>query len=264
MNDPDRLRNDEWHEFASRAKRAGQDPPERHVGPRRPARRVSRPRARRRASSTWSSSPSTSARIRPSTSASPAASTSSRRQPELPRVLAKARAKGVGVVAMKTLRGARLNDMRPYEGAGRHLRAGRLRWVLRDRPRRCARRHDEERRRRSTSTSARRAGPRCTRPTRRCLRRYARRTASARSAATAAATARARARRAFRSPTRCARACTPSTTRSRSLARAALAEIGGAAACLTCDGSPCATACPHGVAIPALTKQIGAAAGPTC
>jgi predicted aldo/keto reductase-like oxidoreductase len=40
------------------------------------------------------------------------------------------------------------------------------------------------------------------------------------------------------------------------LARAALAEVGGAAACLTCDGTPCATACPHGVAIPELTKQV--------
>ena len=48
------------------------------------------------------------------------------RQPELPRVLRRAREQGVGVVAMKTLRGARLNDMRPYEGAGATFRPGRL------------------------------------------------------------------------------------------------------------------------------------------
>src|SRR5262249_9180854 len=40
------------------------------------------------------------------------------RQPDLPRVLQKAKAKGVGVVAMKTLMGARLNDMRPFERGG--------------------------------------------------------------------------------------------------------------------------------------------------
>jgi aryl-alcohol dehydrogenase-like predicted oxidoreductase len=52
------------------------------------------------------------------------------RQPELPRVLAKARDRGIGVVAMKTLRGARLNDMRPYEGAGASFAQAAFRWVL--------------------------------------------------------------------------------------------------------------------------------------
>jgi predicted aldo/keto reductase-like oxidoreductase len=51
-------------------------------------------------------------------------------QPELPRVLAKAKQKGVGVVAMKTLRGARLNDMRPYEGGGATFAQAAFRWVL--------------------------------------------------------------------------------------------------------------------------------------
>jgi predicted aldo/keto reductase-like oxidoreductase len=51
-------------------------------------------------------------------------------QPDLPRVLRKARAKGVGVVAMKTLRGGRLNDMRPYEGSGATFAQSALRWVL--------------------------------------------------------------------------------------------------------------------------------------
>ncbi len=51
-------------------------------------------------------------------------------QPELPRVLAKAKQKDVGVVAMKTLRGGRLNDMRPYEGAGATYAQAALRWAL--------------------------------------------------------------------------------------------------------------------------------------
>jgi len=51
-------------------------------------------------------------------------------QPELPRALAKARQKGVGVVAMKTLRGARLNDLRPYETEGVSFAQAALRWVL--------------------------------------------------------------------------------------------------------------------------------------
>ncbi len=52
------------------------------------------------------------------------------RQPELPRVLQKAKAKGVGVVAMKTLMGARLNDMRPFERGGATLAQAAFRLVL--------------------------------------------------------------------------------------------------------------------------------------
>jgi predicted aldo/keto reductase-like oxidoreductase len=52
------------------------------------------------------------------------------RQPDLPRVLGKAKAKGVGVVAMKTLMGARLNDMRPFEKGGATFSQAALRWVL--------------------------------------------------------------------------------------------------------------------------------------
>ncbi len=52
-------------------------------------------------------------------------------QPDLPRVISKAKRKDVGVVAMKTLMGARLNDMRPYEqaGAGTFSQAA-FSWVL--------------------------------------------------------------------------------------------------------------------------------------
>jgi hypothetical protein len=52
------------------------------------------------------------------------------RQPDLPRVLRKAKAKGVGVVAMKVLMGARLNDMRPFERGGATFAQAALRWVL--------------------------------------------------------------------------------------------------------------------------------------
>jgi hypothetical protein len=51
-------------------------------------------------------------------------------QPELPRLLAKAKEKNVGVVAMKTLRGARLNDLRRYERGGHTFAQAAFRWVL--------------------------------------------------------------------------------------------------------------------------------------
>jgi hypothetical protein len=55
------------------------------------------------------------------------------RQPELPRVLRKARAKNVGVIGMKALMGARLNDMRPFERGGATFAQAAFRWVLSDR-----------------------------------------------------------------------------------------------------------------------------------
>lgn len=51
-------------------------------------------------------------------------------QEDLPRVLGKAKSKGVGVVAMKTLRGARLNDMKPFERAEGTFPQAAFRWVL--------------------------------------------------------------------------------------------------------------------------------------
>lgn len=53
-------------------------------------------------------------------------------QPELPRLLAKAKRKDVGVLAMKTLMGAKLNDMRPYERSGATFAQAAFRWVLSD------------------------------------------------------------------------------------------------------------------------------------
>ena len=52
------------------------------------------------------------------------------KQPDLPRVLAKAKSKNVGVVTIKTLMGARLNDMRPYEQGGATFAQAAFRWVL--------------------------------------------------------------------------------------------------------------------------------------
>ena len=51
-------------------------------------------------------------------------------QQDLPRALEKAKAKDVGVVAMKTLMGARLNDMRPFERDGATFAQAGFRWVL--------------------------------------------------------------------------------------------------------------------------------------
>ena len=52
------------------------------------------------------------------------------KQPELPRALEKAKQNDVGVVAMKTLMGARLNDMRPYERDGGTYAQAAFAWVL--------------------------------------------------------------------------------------------------------------------------------------
>ena len=51
-------------------------------------------------------------------------------QPDLPRALKKAKQKNVGVIAMKTLMGARLNDMRSYERRGATFSQAAFRWVL--------------------------------------------------------------------------------------------------------------------------------------
>ena len=51
-------------------------------------------------------------------------------QPELPRVLAKAKQKDIGIVAMKVLMGAKLNDIRPYENGGATFAQAAFRWTL--------------------------------------------------------------------------------------------------------------------------------------
>lgn len=53
--------------------------------------------------------------------------------PDLPRVLKKAKAAGMGVIAMKTLRGARLNSMAAYQAPGGTFSQAAFRWVLSNR-----------------------------------------------------------------------------------------------------------------------------------
>ena len=53
-------------------------------------------------------------------------------QPDLPRALTKAKSRDVGVVTMKTLMGARLNDMRRFETGGATFSQAAFRWVLSD------------------------------------------------------------------------------------------------------------------------------------
>ena len=50
--------------------------------------------------------------------------------PRLPEVLKKARNKGVGIIAMKTLAGSRLNDMRPYEDKNLTYSQSAISWAL--------------------------------------------------------------------------------------------------------------------------------------
>lgn len=177
-------------------------------------------------------------------------------QPELPRALRQAREAGIGVVAMKTLRGARLNDMRPYEGAGATFAQAAFRWIfstgLADALVVTMKSPAEVDEYLGASgwlqPHAADAG---------LLRRYARRTAAT---------------QCRYGCSECTGACPagvsiPDALRARmyasdyedlELARSALPDVGPLAACLRCDGTPCATACPHGVAIPALTKQVAA------
>jgi predicted aldo/keto reductase-like oxidoreductase len=51
-------------------------------------------------------------------------------QAGLPAVLKRAHAKGIGVLVMKTLMGAKLNDMRPFEWPGSTYSQAAFRWVL--------------------------------------------------------------------------------------------------------------------------------------
>ena len=51
-------------------------------------------------------------------------------QSDLPPVLDKARSKDIGVIAMKTLMGAKLNDMRNFDSEDRSYAQAALRWVL--------------------------------------------------------------------------------------------------------------------------------------
>jgi uncharacterized protein len=129
VNDVDRLRNPEWHEFTARAKQQGKI---RFVGMSGHAGRLIE--CLDYALDTDSVDVILAAYNFGQDPAFYQHFTRSldfvARQPELPRVLQKAKAKGVGVVTMKTLMGARLNDMRPFERGGGTFAQAAFRWVL--------------------------------------------------------------------------------------------------------------------------------------
>ena len=173
------------------------------------------------------------------------------RQPDLPRVLQKAKAKGVGVVAMKTLMGGRLNDMRPFEKGGATFSQAAFRWVLSTRYADALivsmtgkEQIDEYLGASGWQSSASEDLP--------LLRRYA------------ALNARSHCRHGCEE---CLQACPygvqiGDVLRTRmyavdygdmTLARGEYAMIPtGAAPCLTCAAQPCRGACPHGVSIERL------------
>jgi predicted aldo/keto reductase-like oxidoreductase len=176
------------------------------------------------------------------------------RQPGLPRVLAKARQQGVGVVAMKTLVGARINDLRPFETAGGTFAQAALRWAL-SQPdtdslvvTMTSREQVDEYLGASGFTRPRGAD-------RGLLRAYL---------------AKNGASHCRQGCDACEGSCphgvpVSDVLRSRMyaedygdalLAREAYAQLGaGASACLACDGSPCAGACPFGLPVGALTRR---------
>ncbi len=175
-------------------------------------------------------------------------------QAQLPETLARAHAQGVGVMVMKTLKGARRNDMRPYEGPGRTFAQSAFRWVLSNpnvdglvvtmtSPEMV----DEY-------VEASGAGP----PDKEDLALLSRyeQLGAGRTCQIGCAD--------------CVPACplqvpVPDIMRMRmydrdyGLPAVAATEYAGlatnAAACLSCDGTPCATACPHGVPIPEWNRD---------
>ena len=183
-------------------------------------------------------------------------------QPELPRALAKARAQGVGVVAMKTLMGARMNDMRPFEGGGATFAQAALRWVLASGKADVALISMTGRREIDEFVAASGA-PRLAEADVSLLARYAER----------------------QGPRYCRHGCRacegacpagvaiPEVLRTRMyevdygdplLARSDYATLGSADAdaCLACVGQPCRGRCPHGIPIATLTRDAARRLGP--
>jgi len=175
-------------------------------------------------------------------------------QPELPPVLARAHREGVGVVAMKTLMGARANDMRPYEKGGSTFAQAAFQWTLSNpdvdalvismkKPEQI----DEY----LGASGAVGVG----RGEQRLLEAYA---------------AMNGARYCQHGCDRCAASCPAGVSISEvlrtrmydvdygdpELARRDYAQLGaGASACLTCAAAPCAGACPNGIPIPDFTRD---------
>ena len=178
-------------------------------------------------------------------------------QPELGRVIERASSKGVGVIAMKTLMGARINDMRPYESGGATFAQAAFRWVL-------SNPHVDGLVVSMNSTAG--------------IDEYV--AASGRDPMGAGDMSLLTRYAALQGRKYCRHACNvcegscpagvrvSEVLRTRMydvdyrdpvLARADYAALGaGAGACLACDGTPCLGACPHGIPIAAFTRDAAA------
>ena len=168
----------------------------------------------------------------------------------LPAALARAKKKDMGVVAMKTLMGARLNDMRPYESGGATFAQAAFRWTLAN--------PDVDALVISMTSSEQ-------------IREYVR--ASGRAAVSGRDLALLRRYAALNGTSYCRQACNDcegacpygvpiaDVLRTRmyatdyedvAFARAEYAALeSNAAACLNCSGEPCRNACSHGLDISA-------------
>ena len=181
-------------------------------------------------------------------------------QPELARVIERASSEGVGVIAMKTLMGARINDMRPWETNGATFSQAAFRWVL-------SSPHVDGLIVSMTSTAdideyvaASGSGPigaadmpLLARYAAMQGQRYCRHACNACEASCPAGVEISEVLRTrmydvdYRDPV---------------LARADYAGLGaGARACLTCDGTPCLNACPNGVPISVFARDAAARLG---
>ena len=181
-------------------------------------------------------------------------------QPELGRVIERASAKGVGVIAMKTLMGARINDIRPYESNGATFSQAAFRWVL---------------------SNAHVDGLVVSMTSDADIDEYV---AASGSGPLGAAELRLLARyAAAQGPRYCRHGCNACEERCPAgveisevlrtrmydvdyrdpeLARADYAGLGvGARACLACDGTPCLGACPNGLPIPVFTRDAATRLG---
>jgi hypothetical protein len=182
------------------------------------------------------------------------------RQPGLPAAMAKARQKGAGVVAMKTLRGARLNDLRPYETGGATFSQAALRWVL-SQPHADALIVTMTSREQVDEYLGASGWTRPHPQDQALLERY-----EAKNGATQCRYGCGQ----------CEKACphgVPIADVLRTgmyardygdpaLAREEYARLGaGASACLTCSGAPCAGACPFGLEISSLARDAALLAG---
>jgi predicted aldo/keto reductase-like oxidoreductase len=181
-------------------------------------------------------------------------------QPDLPPVLARAHREGVGVVVMKTLMGARANDMRPYEEDGATFSQAAFRWVLSNPDVDAlvvSMNEPEQIDEYLGASGAQRVG----RSDLRLLDGYA---------------ARNGARYCQHGCGICEKSCPDGVAISevlrtrmyevdygdRELARRDYAQLGaGASPCLGCISPACAHACPNGLPIPALTRDAAGRLG---